>query len=107
MALSRRARPPKQMAVDAPNADTRKYRLYFITCVRHRFIMEKVLELIAKKKEEYRKFKGEMRHDMNVAKKLGFDTQALKIGIDHTWANEILELLEEIAVEAQQSSNGG
>lgn len=69
--------------------------------------MEKVLELISKKKEEYRRFKGEMRHDMNVAKKLGFDTQVSKINIDHTWANEILELLEEIAVEVQQSSNGG
>lgn len=71
------------------------------------FIMEKVLELITKKKEEYRRYKDETRHYMNVAKKLGFDTQVSQINIDHTWANEILELLEEISVEVQQSSNGG
>lgn len=80
---------------------------YILYTVSHRFIMKKVLELITKKKEKYRRFKGEMRHDMNVAKKLGFDTQVEKINIDHTWVNEILELLEEIAVEVQQSPNGG
>lgn len=67
--------------------------------------MEITLQLIKKHKETYRNFKGDIRRDMTTAKKLGFQAEVNKLDKDNMWVNEILELLEEIAVELQSESN--
>lgn len=69
--------------------------------------MNKVLELIKEKKEEYREFRRQLRHESITAKKLGFDTEVQKIENDRTWTMEIIDLLEEVAIKVQSSSNGG
>jgi len=71
------------------------------------FIMKKTLELIKKKKEQYREFRRQLGHESITAKRLGFDTEVQKIENDRKWAMEIIDLLEEVAVKVQGESNGG
>ena len=82
-------------------------RLCAIYFVSHRFIMEKALELIKQKKEQYREFRRQLGHESTTAKRLGFDTEVQKIENDRKWAMEIIDLLEEVAIKVQGSSNGG
>ncbi len=49
--------------------------------------------------KEYREFKTSIRHDMNVALKRGFKTQASIIENDIKWLNEIIALINEIEGE--------
>ena len=67
--------------------------------------MDLTLQLIKKHKETYRNLKRDLRSDTITAKKLGFNAEVDKIEKDNMWIGEILELLEEIAVELQTESN--
>lgn len=71
------------------------------------FTMDKALELIKKKKEEYREFRRQLGHESTTAKRLGFDTEVQKIENDRKWVMDIIDLLEEVAIKIQSSSNGG
>ena len=71
------------------------------------FIMDNALELIKDKKEQYREFRRQLGHESTTAKRLGFNTEVQKIEIDRKWAMEIIDLLEEVAIKVQSSSNGG
>ncbi len=82
-------------------------RLCAIYFVSHRFIMDNALELIKQKKEQYREFRRQLGHESTTAKRLGFDTEVQKIENDRKWAMEIIDLLEEVAIKVQSSSNGG
>jgi len=70
-------------------------------------IMDKALELIKQKKEQYREFRRQLGHESTTAKRLGFDTEVQKIENDRKWAMEIIDLLEEVAIKVQATSNGG
>ena len=61
-------------------------------------IMSELMKLIKQKKESYKSLKVDIRHDMNTAKRLGFETEADKLNKDRGWVAEILELLEELAI---------
>lgn len=69
--------------------------------------MDKALELIKQKKEQYREFRRQLGHESTTAKRLGFDTELQKIENDRKWAMEIIDLLEEVAIKVQATSNGG
>lgn len=69
--------------------------------------MDKALELIKEKKEQYREFRRQLGHESTTAKRLGFDTEVQKIENDRKWVMEIIDLLEEVAIKVQSSSNGG
>lgn len=71
------------------------------------FIMEKALELIKQKKEQYREFIRQLGYESTTAKRLGFDTEVQKIENNRKWVMEIIDLLEEVAIKVQSSSNGG
>ena len=72
----------------------------------HIFMMDNALELIKNKKEQYREFRTQLGYESVTAKRLGFDTEVHKIEIDRKWAMEIIDLLEEVAIKVQSSSNG-
>jgi len=61
-----------------------------------------VLKFIAKKKENYRSERTDLKNDYKVANKLSFSTETNRIERDISKTGEILELLEEIAVEVQK-----
>lgn len=67
--------------------------------------MSELMNLIKDKKDSYRALKSDISHEMNTAKRLGFETEVDKLSKDRCWINEILELLEEIAVEEQKANN--
>ena len=68
-------------------------------------IMGELMKLIKEKKESYKSLKVDIRHEMNTAKRLGFETEADKLNKDRGWVTEILELLEELAVVEQKANN--
>jgi len=63
--------------------------------------MKKALELIEQKKEEYRDIKQKSYHDIETAKRLGFDVQVQRIQTDIKWAKDIIYLLDDIGKELQ------
>lgn len=64
--------------------------------------MEKALELIRQKKEQYRDFRNKLGHDSRTAKLLGFDVEVQRIESDRKWAMDIIDLLEEIAKKVHE-----
>lgn len=67
--------------------------------------MDKALELIKAKKEQYREFRRQLGHESTTAKRLGFDTEVRKIETDRIWVMEIIDLLEEVEIKVQSFSN--
>lgn len=68
-------------------------------------IMSELIRLIKQKKESYKSLKVDIRHDMDTAKRLGFETEADKLNKDRLWVDEILELLEELVAKEQKTNN--
>lgn len=62
----------------------------------------KLLNFIVQKKEAYASMRNDFRADVKVANKLGFVTEVAKLERDKNFTIEILDLLEEIAVEIQK-----
>lgn len=63
--------------------------------------MSKSLELIKKRKEQYREMKQRIKNDIDVARKLDFQAQVKQSQDNYKWAVEVIDLLEEIAVQVQ------
>lgn len=61
-----------------------------------------VLKFIVRKKDDYRAERTDLKNDYKVANKLGFNTETNRIERDISKTSEILELLEDIAVEVQK-----
>lgn len=61
----------------------------------------KLLKFIVQKKESYRLEMVDLKNDYKTANKLGFNTETARIERDIINVSEILEVLEEIAVEVQ------
>jgi len=61
-----------------------------------------VLKFIVHKKDYYRAERTSLINDYKVANKLGFSTETNRIERDVSKTSEILELLEDIAVEVQK-----
>lgn len=61
-----------------------------------------VLKFIVRKKDDYRDERTDLKNDYKVANKLGFSAEISRIGRDISKISEILELLEDIAVEVQK-----
>lgn len=64
--------------------------------------MNKVLEFIVKKKESYRAERVDLKNDYKTANKLGFNTETVRIERDISNVSEILEVLEEVAIQVQK-----
>ena len=64
--------------------------------------MKKALEFIVKKKESYRAERVDLKNDYKTANKLGFYTETVRIERGISNVSEILEVLEDIAVEVQK-----
>ena len=64
--------------------------------------MNKVLEFIVKKKESYRAERVDLKNDYKTANKLGFNAETVRIERDISNVSEILEVLEEVAIEVQK-----
>ena len=64
--------------------------------------MNKVLEFIVKKKESYRAERVDLKNDYKTANKLGFNAEKVRIERDISNVSEILEVLEEVAIEVQK-----
>jgi hypothetical protein len=62
----------------------------------------KLLELIVRKKQEYRNIKEDLSQDMRTASKLQFLAEFNKLEKDRNNIIEILGLLEELAVACQK-----
>lgn len=60
------------------------------------------LKFIIRKKEDYRSERIDLKNDYKVANKLGFSTETNRIERDISKTSEIIELLEEIAIEVQK-----
>ena len=61
-----------------------------------------VLKFIICKKDVYSAERTDLKNDYKVANKLGFNTETSRIEKDISKTTEILELLEDIAVEVQK-----
>jgi len=61
-----------------------------------------VLKFIVRKKEDYRSERIDLKNDYKVANKLSFSTETNRIERDISKTGEIIELLEEIAIEVQK-----
>ena len=61
-----------------------------------------VLKFIVRKKDDYRSERTDLKNDYKVANKLGFSTETNRIERDISKIGEIIELLEEIAIEVQK-----
>lgn len=64
--------------------------------------MNKVLEFIVKKKESYRAERVDLKNDYKTATKLGFNAETVRIERDISNVSEILEVLEEVAIQVQK-----
>ncbi|CAB5225985.1 hypothetical protein UFOVP754_23 [uncultured Caudovirales phage] len=64
--------------------------------------MNKVLEFIVKKKESYRAERVDLKNDYKTANKLGFNAETVRIERDISNVSEILEVLEEVAIQVQK-----
>lgn len=62
----------------------------------------KVLDFIAQKKDNYKSFRTELKHNFNVANKLGFSTEKIIIDKDISYTREIINLLGDIEVELKK-----
>ena len=62
----------------------------------------KVLKFIVEKKESYKADRVDLKNDYKTANKLGFNAETVRIERDIRNVSEILEVLEEIAVEVQK-----
>jgi len=60
------------------------------------------LKFIVRKKDDYRSERTDLKNDYKVANKLGFSTETNRIERDISKTGEIIELLEEIAIEVQK-----
>lgn len=61
-----------------------------------------VLKFIIHKKDVYSAERTDLKNDYKVANKLGFSTETNRIERDISKTGEIIELLEEIAIEVQK-----
>ena len=61
-----------------------------------------VLKFIVRKKDDYKAERTDLKNYYKVANKLGFSTETSRIERDIFKTSEILELLEDIAVEVQK-----
>jgi hypothetical protein len=62
----------------------------------------KVLKFIVEKKESYKADRVDLKNDYKTANKLGFNAETVRIERDIRNVSEILEVLEEVAVEVQK-----
>jgi hypothetical protein len=60
------------------------------------------LKFIVRKKEDYKSERADLKNDYKVANKLEFSTETNRIERDISKTGEIIELLEEIAIEVQK-----
>ena len=67
--------------------------------------MNKVLEFIVKKKESYRAERVDLKNDYKTANKLGFNVETVRIERDISNVSEILEVLEEVAIQVQKKGH--
>ena len=66
--------------------------------------MENLIELLKTRKMSYAKIIDDLKHDMKIATKLGFKTEFQKLETEKNYISEIIELIDEIQQEIQNTS---